>query len=110
MKEESPSGVAVECAPFRCEGTKCKASCASVDDCVAPNVCDAQHQCVAAGGTAAGDDGGCAVGPADGGTFPWSTAAAGAIGLLVTRRRRRAATARGLEAARGAEVNQPRAP
>jgi hypothetical protein len=33
-------GAPVECAPFNCEGSTCRASCVADADCVPPNVCD----------------------------------------------------------------------
>jgi hypothetical protein len=41
------SGSKVDCAPFRCGADgACKATCASVDDCAAPSVCDRDGRCV----------------------------------------------------------------
>ncbi|MEZ4309529.1 MAG: kelch repeat-containing protein [Polyangiaceae bacterium] len=40
------NGVEVDCAPFKCDSDgSCKESCASVDDCVPPNVCDESFKC-----------------------------------------------------------------
>ena len=33
-------GTTTDCAPFKCEGSVCKASCASVDDRVSGVVCE----------------------------------------------------------------------
>jgi len=58
----NPDGTTTDCAPFKCEGSVCKASCASVDDCVSGFVCDAANQCVAsASGSASGVGCGCHV-------------------------------------------------
>jgi hypothetical protein len=37
----------VDCAPFKCEGPRCKNTCASVKDCAAPFVCSLDGQCTA---------------------------------------------------------------
>jgi MYXO-CTERM domain-containing protein len=58
----NPDGTTTECAPFKCEGSVCKDSCASVDDCVSGFVCDAASHCVAASGsTSSGAGCGCRV-------------------------------------------------
>lgn len=50
-------GKKTACAPYVCEGSACKTTCDTIDDCVAPSVCNAQGKCVKPAGGA--DDGGC---------------------------------------------------
>ena len=49
----------VDCAPFKCEGPRCKTSCASAKDCAAPFVCSLDGQCTAAPELAPGGGGVC---------------------------------------------------
>ncbi len=43
----TPAGDRVDCAPFRCGADgACKGTCASVDDCAEPSVCDRGGRCV----------------------------------------------------------------
>ena len=53
----NPDGTTTDCAPFKCEGSVCKDSCASLDDCVSGFVCDAADHCVAPSNS--GNDAGC---------------------------------------------------
>ena len=86
----SPSGQLEECAPYRCGGSKCLSTCASVDDCVTGFVCNAADRCVAP--PAAGDDAsGCSVaalGASREGGAPSILAVLGALGLSSLLRRR----------------------
>jgi N-acetylneuraminic acid mutarotase len=54
-------GDKLDCAPLKCEPSGvCKMKCASVDDCVTPNVCDESGACVAPPAAASSSDsGGC---------------------------------------------------
>ncbi|MEO8801371.1 MAG: SBBP repeat-containing protein, partial [Polyangiaceae bacterium] len=90
-----------ECAPFKCDsstgsGTSgtCKTQCASVDDCVAPTVCDPNGKCVSPP-PASSDSGGCScdTSSSSNGTPPWGTAvlALSVASLIVRNRRRRPA-------------------
>jgi MYXO-CTERM domain-containing protein len=56
----SPTGQPTDCTPYACEGDHCKVMCQSVNDCVAPFVCDPSGACVQPSG-ATGDSGGCNV-------------------------------------------------
>ena len=49
----------VDCAPFKCEGSRCKNTCASVKDCAAPSVCSLEGQCAAPAETTPGSGGVC---------------------------------------------------
>lgn len=53
----------VDCAPYKCEGPRCRTTCASVRDCVAPSVCTLDGLCAAAGVVIPSDEGvfGCSV-------------------------------------------------
>ena len=70
---------AKSCAPYICEGSQCKTSCATVSDCVAPNVCTASGVC-AAPSSGGGGSGGCTV---DAEHQPASSAAAWGIVLAI---------------------------
>jgi MYXO-CTERM domain-containing protein len=63
----NPDGTTSDCAPFKCEGSVCKDTCASVKDCVSGYVCNAAKACVA---PSSGSDasGGCACRAAGGNT------------------------------------------
>jgi hypothetical protein len=83
----NPDGTTTDCAPFKCEGSVCKESCASVDDCVSGFVCDGQNHCVAAQDSGASGAGcGCRV--AAGGKEPTRLLLL-LLGLGVLRRSRR---------------------
>jgi MYXO-CTERM domain-containing protein len=87
-------GNMIECSPYNCQGDgKCRTTCASVNDCAAPNVCDGTGHCVVSSGNGdAGGSGGCAV------TAARERGDLAAIGLLLALvfvrrvRRRRALT------------------
>ena len=66
------------CAPYICEGSQCKTSCATVSDCVAPNVCTASGACAAP--SSGGGGSGCTV---DAEQPPGSSAAAWGIVLAI---------------------------
>ena len=54
-------GAAISCVPYRCDTTgSCRTTCASIEDCVTPAVCDPSGRCVAG---AEEEDGGCATAP-----------------------------------------------
>lgn len=56
----SPAGPPTDCGTYKCEGSTCKTTCASIADCVSPAVCNAEGQCVLDGTSGAGDEeGGC---------------------------------------------------
>lgn len=55
----NPDGTTTDCAPFKCEGSTCKESCGSVDDCVSGFVCDAASHCVATSTSSDGAGAGC---------------------------------------------------
>jgi hypothetical protein len=63
----NPDGTTTDCTPFKCEGSVCKDSCASLDDCVSGFVCDAANRCVAPS-SGSGNDGACGCRVAGGGT------------------------------------------
>jgi hypothetical protein len=71
----------VDCAPFKCEGPRCKNTCASVKDCAAPFVCSLDGQCTAPADPTPGSGGvcGCKVVGAGG---AGSGSGAGGTGLL----------------------------
>lgn len=88
------SGIETSCAPYLCRAGACLEQCGSVDDCVAPSLCDTTGACVAAPAKATSDDG-CACATAVGGERasdgPGSVAlwAAAAVSAFARRRRRR---------------------
>lgn len=53
----SPAGPPTDCGTYRCEGSTCKTSCATIADCVSPAVCNTDGQCVLDGTSAEGGDG-----------------------------------------------------
>jgi MYXO-CTERM domain-containing protein len=57
-----PSNNRKDCSPFLCVNGNCASSCATVSDCVPPNVCDPSGQCVLSSASAPSDSGGCALG------------------------------------------------
>jgi hypothetical protein len=88
-----PSGMTSDCSPFTCAGGQCNKMCASIGDCVAPNVCDPTGQCVAPaqGNGDTGSSGGCAVvaGDARDRSFgAWALVGVAAAIATVSRRRR----------------------
>ena len=50
------TGKTTECAPFKCAGDTCRATCGSVDDCATGFVCDTTGRCIQPPGA---NDGGC---------------------------------------------------
>jgi MYXO-CTERM domain-containing protein len=88
---KNPDQSQTDCSPYNCEGTTCKMSCGSVNDCAPGNVCDTNGHCAPAA-QQAGDSGGCAVARGAGGDAgDWEGAALVAIvAVAATRRRRRA--------------------
>ncbi|MEB2313253.1 MAG: hypothetical protein OZ921_12455 [Sorangiineae bacterium] len=94
--QDNPDGTTTDCSPYRCVGNRCKTDCTSVDDCAAPNVCDATKTCVAPDAIAENDEEGCGCRLAGdrrrgGGAAALSVVAALALGV---RRRRAGATRR----------------
>jgi hypothetical protein len=86
---KNPDGTQTDCAPYNCQGSTCRMTCASVNDCASPNVCDTTNHCVApAPSSSSGSSGGCA---ASNGQHddPWALLL-GSLGsaLLLARRRR----------------------
>ncbi|MEB2322152.1 MAG: kelch repeat-containing protein [Sorangiineae bacterium] len=83
-----------DCTPYRCESNgECMDGCSSIDDCVAPNVCDTNGKCVPPPELMEADEGGCgcrAVGGSGGGGGPERAALllAALAGLAAARRRR----------------------
>jgi hypothetical protein len=53
---------AISCAPYRCGGTACKATCTSDGDCVSPSICNAGSCGLKAPGAPCGDGTECASG------------------------------------------------
>ncbi len=86
----NPDGTTTDCVPFKCEGSVCKDSCASVDDCVSGFVCDAANQCVAtsSGSGSSGAGCGCRVAAGSAERAPLLLLLLG-VGLAAGRRRRR---------------------
>ena len=73
----------VDCAPFKCEGPRCKNTCASVKDCAAPFVCSLDGQCTAPAEPTPGSGGVCGckvVGAGGAGSVPGGPASF-ALGL-----------------------------
>jgi hypothetical protein len=75
--------VAMDCSPYKCSGSTCSDSCASIDQCTSGYVCNASHYCVAP--TFANLGSGCAATENDG--AEWSVVV-GLLGLCCIRRRR----------------------
>jgi hypothetical protein len=81
----------VDCAPYKCDGSECKKTCASVKDCAAGAVCTLDGACAPVPDLVLEHPGflGCAVGrPSSGGAAPLACGLALA-GLALRRRRRR---------------------
>jgi len=76
-----------DCTPYKCNtsGT-CFTMCASVKDCVAPYVCDANGKCVP---LSTPQSSGCACDTSSNGSPPWMVAALVSLAFVVTRMRRR---------------------
>jgi len=88
-----PKASDLDCTPFACSGDACLTQCQSVDDCVAPAVCDATGDCV--GQLSAPDVPGCSchlIGVASGSSshprWAWLLATLALTGSLYRRRRR----------------------
>jgi MYXO-CTERM domain-containing protein len=73
----------------RSDTGKCATTCASVADCVAPNVCNSSGQCVAPAASS-GSSGGCRAAP--GGASNWGGVWLLGVTLLARRMRRRTPT------------------
>lgn len=41
-----PAGADTDCTPYRCDGSACRNSCKTLDDCVAPHVCNLAGECI----------------------------------------------------------------
>jgi hypothetical protein len=75
-----------DCTPYKCDTTGlCKVHCASVEECAAPNVCDANGHCVA---FQSNGGGGCVLARGARSHVAWAMLAI-AAGLLLRVRRRR---------------------
>jgi hypothetical protein len=82
------TGKTTDCAPFKCAGDACRASCGSVDDCAAGFVCDITGRCIQPPGP---NDGGCAsTGASTGGAFASASVLVWLVAAATRRRRRRA--------------------
>ncbi len=57
-------GSTLDCAPYRCTPTECKTSCASLDDCSTPYVCDGETSTCILPPAGTGGDAGCSTGRA----------------------------------------------
>ena len=81
---QGPDGTTASCAPYTCEGNRCKPSCKSIEDCAGGFVCDEQGACVPPAST--DSSGGCSC-HADGDSAP-SFALLGIVlaGLALLRR------------------------
>lgn len=81
----NPDGTVSDCTPFKCAASgTCATSCANVDDCVAPNICSPDGQCIPLPPQVT--PGGCGCGTAPAG---WSVWWIGIVGYALLRRRRR---------------------
>jgi hypothetical protein len=89
---KSADGTTKDCAPYKCDSNgTCQGLCTSVNDCVAPTICDATGKCVAASDTG-GDSGGCSVSrSAHAQRCDWSPLALAILGALAAFARRRVA-------------------
>jgi hypothetical protein len=85
---KNPGGADVDCAPYKCDGPRCRGNCASVADCVSPNICDTTGHCVAAPSQTSGDSGGCALAPGNASSGGAASALAVVLALAVRRKRR----------------------
>jgi hypothetical protein len=90
-QQQNPDGTVTDCTPYRCLGAACVIQCASVDDCSAGYVCDANDHCVLPNGNGArASDSGCSAGPAaprEG--SPWLSSSVAVVVAWAFRRRRR---------------------
>ncbi len=81
-----------DCTPYRCSGSACLKTCSSIDECVAPAVCDTEGHCVDPP-PAPTAPAGCSAGPAraERGLDPlaWLVLAAAIAGVAAGRRRAR---------------------
>jgi hypothetical protein len=80
----SPDGSTNDCTPYNCDATgACATACTTVDDCVAPNVCDPNGKCIALPDQM-NDGCGCRAAPSR-----WSLMWIGIVAFVVLRKRRR---------------------
>jgi len=102
----NPDGTTTDCAPFKCEGSVCKDSCASLDDCVSGFVCDAANHCIAPSSGNAGAGCGCLVvgGSAERQRAPLLLLL---LALSTLARRRRAKRILAAPRERGADLKRP---
>ena len=93
----------VDCAPFKCEGPRCKNTCASVKDCAAPFVCSLDGQCTAPAEPTPGTGGVCGCKVVGGGAtgFGSGGGAVFAMGLAALLSRARARRRSSRRVARG---------
>jgi MYXO-CTERM domain-containing protein len=86
----NPDGTTSDCSPFKCEGSVCKDTCASVKDCVSGYVCNGSGVCAAPSSGPADSGGcGCRITSREHGDAPLGLALL-AVTAAVLRRRRRA--------------------
>jgi MYXO-CTERM domain-containing protein len=84
----APDGTKSDCTPYKCMGTACKTTCASVVDCVFPSECAVDGKCAPVQDAPKAGAGGCACRHAP--TGPSTNPALGALAALaLTLRRRR---------------------
>jgi MYXO-CTERM domain-containing protein len=92
----SPSGHAMDCAPYACSGTMCRSACSSVLDCVYPAECSPDGKCLAGVmGASPSSSGGCGCKTTTAGGSEGALAAVAASCMLLVRRRRRFEPRRG---------------
>jgi MYXO-CTERM domain-containing protein len=87
----SANGTSQDCSPYKCSSDgNCKQACVSVNDCVAPTVCDPTGHCVEPSQAPSGDSSGCAAAPGgSGGSADAWWVAIGALVIAVGARRRK---------------------
>jgi MYXO-CTERM domain-containing protein len=87
----APDGTKTDCAPYKCEGDRCKETCASIRECSFPNECtESSHTCVAPLASTPPSSGcSCRAAGAQGAERTAGGLAAGLLLLFVARRRER---------------------
>lgn len=83
------TGKTSDCMPYTCQANACKTSCASVDDCIRPFVCDQAGRCVPPP-QGSGDDG-CNTSGGDGGSVAWMAVIGAIVASVLGRKRSRRA-------------------
>jgi hypothetical protein len=80
----------MDCAPYTCSGTMCKAACVSVLDCVYPAACSPDGRCLSGKANASvASSGGCGSTTTTPGSLESVLATVAASSMLMARRRRR---------------------